>query len=83
MTATDEMSVLDGQITISQSFDFSASHELRLLPTSHKCHRNHGHNYTATCSALVRDGVSGDLSPLGDYMAATFEHRLLNEQAVR
>ena len=50
------------------------------MPTSHKCRRNHGHNYTVTASALVRDGAPGDLSSLGDYLAATFDHRLLNEQ---
>jgi 6-pyruvoyl-tetrahydropterin synthase len=80
MTATIEKSVLDGQITISHLFGFSASHELRLLPANHKCHRNHGHNYTVTASALTRDGAAGDLSPLGDYLAETFDHRLLNEQ---
>jgi 6-pyruvoyl-tetrahydropterin synthase len=80
MKTADEKSVLAGQITISQSFGFSASHELRLLPTSHKCHRNHGHNYTVTASALVHDDSPGDLSSLGDYLAATFDHRLLNEQ---
>lgn len=80
MKATDEKFVADGQTTISQSFGFSASHELRLLPTSHKCRRNHGHNYTVTASALVHDDTAGDLSPLGTYLAATFDHRLLNEQ---
>lgn len=80
MKATDEKFVAEGQITISQSFGFSASHELRLLPTSHKCRRNHGHNYAVTASALVRDRAPVDLSPLGDYLAATFDHRLLNDQ---
>ncbi len=82
MTAEDEKFASAGQITISQSFGFSASHELRLLPTSHKCHRNHGHNYTVTASALVRDGDAGDLSPLGDYLATNFDHRLLNDQVI-
>ncbi|TKG59140.1 6-pyruvoyl trahydropterin synthase family protein [Prauserella endophytica] len=80
MKATEEKCVADGQVTISQSFGFSASHELRQLPASHKCRRNHGHNYTVTASALVHDDAPGDLSPLGDYLAATFDHRLLNEQ---
>src|SRR5690349_2085373 len=80
MKAPDGKSTTSGQITISRSFGFSASHELRLLPTGHRCRRNHGHNYTVTASALVRDGSSGDLSALGDYLAATFDHRLLNEQ---
>lgn len=80
MKAAEEKREADGQTTISQSFDFSASHELRLLPTSHKCSRNHGHNYTVTVSALVHDDAPGDLSPLGEYLTATFDHRLLNEQ---
>lgn len=80
MKASDDNLVAGGQITISQSFGFSASHELRLLPTSHKCRRNHGHNYTVTASALVREGAPVDLSPLGEYLAATFDHRLLNDQ---
>lgn len=80
MKAAEEKCVADGQITISQSFGFSASHELRLLPASHKCSRNHGHNYTVTASALVHDDAPGDLSPLGEYLTATFDHRLLNEQ---
>lgn len=80
MNAADEKSVTEGQITISQSFGFSASHELRRLPTSHKCRRNHGHNYTVTATALAHNGTCGDLSPLGAYIATTFDHRLLNEQ---
>ncbi|MBW4717394.1 6-carboxytetrahydropterin synthase [Saccharothrix obliqua] len=80
MKANEEKCMADGQITISQSFRFSASHELMQLPASHKCRRNHGHNYTVTASALVHDDAPGDLSHLRDFLAATFDHRLLNEQ---
>jgi len=80
MKATEEKHAADGQVTISRSFGFSASHELKLLPVGHKCRRNHGHNYTVTASALVRHGDPGDLSPLHDYLAATFDHQLLNDQ---
>lgn len=80
MKAVDERLAAQGQTSMSQSFGFSASHELRLLPPTHKCSRNHGHNYTVTASALVRDGASADLSPLGEYVTATFDHQLLNEQ---
>lgn len=80
MKVAEEKCAADGRISISQSFGFSASHELRQLPASHKCHRNHGHNYTVTASALVHGDASGGLSPLGDYLATTFDHRLLNEQ---
>lgn len=80
MRAAEEKCVADGRIAISQSFGFSASHELRLLPAGHKCGRNHGHNYTVTVSALVHGDTPGDLAPLGEYLTATFDHRLLNEQ---
>jgi 6-pyruvoyl-tetrahydropterin synthase len=82
LTVATETAAPGGKLTISQSFDFSASHELRLLPTSHKCHRNHGHNYTVTVSALVDESEAGCLSRLGDYLARTFDHRLLNDQVV-
>ena len=78
--ATSETSLADEHITISERFGFSASHELRLLPDSHKCHRNHGHNYSVTASALVRDGAREGLSALGDYLAETFDHRLINDR---
>lgn len=53
MKAIDRKLVAGGRTTISQSFSFSASHQLRRLPTSHKCHRNRGHNYTVTATAIV------------------------------
>ncbi|MFJ5984408.1 6-pyruvoyl trahydropterin synthase family protein [Lentzea sp. NPDC092896] len=71
---------LTDDITVSGSFTFSASHELRMLPEGHKCRRNHGHNYTVTVEARVHSGVSGDLSPLGAYLDANFDHYLLNER---
>jgi 6-pyruvoyl-tetrahydropterin synthase len=80
MTIVDLEPAADGHLTITRSFGFSASHELKRLPSTHKCSRNHGHNYSVTVSALVRDGVSGDLSPLGTYLKKTFDHRLLNDQ---
>jgi 6-pyruvoyl-tetrahydropterin synthase len=80
MKIANKTSVADGQLTISRSFSFSASHELRKLPLAHKCSRNHGHNYSVAASALVYDGASGDLSSLGDYLDKTFDHRLLNDQ---
>ncbi|GAA3012944.1 6-carboxytetrahydropterin synthase [Actinokineospora diospyrosa] len=69
-----------GQVTITQSFGFSASHELRLLPEGHKCRRNHGHNYTVIVTAQVDGDVQVDWSPFRDYLASTFDHRLINDQ---
>jgi 6-pyruvoyl-tetrahydropterin synthase len=81
MKTADRRSVADGQLTVMRSFDFSASHELRKLPPTHKCSRNHGHNYTVTASAVVSDhDVPIDLAPLGHHLRETFDHRLLNDQ---
>lgn len=76
-----------GRFTISKSFDFSASHELWMLPETHKCRRNHGHNYVVTL-ALTADRLDeygfvtdfGDLAPFGVYLKSTFDHRRLNDQ---
>ncbi|MGH3916114.1 MAG: 6-pyruvoyl trahydropterin synthase family protein [Pseudonocardiaceae bacterium] len=78
---------MTGRFTISKAFDFSASHELRLLSEMHKCTRNHGHNYVVTLT-LTADRLNeygfvtdfGDLAPFGDYLKATFDHRLINDQ---
>ncbi|MGO1053674.1 6-pyruvoyl trahydropterin synthase family protein [Crossiella sp. CA198] len=80
MTTVDQKSVADGRLSITRSFGFSASHELRKLPSTHKCRRNHGHSYSVTASALVHGDGCGDLSSLGDYLDETFDHRLLNDQ---
>lgn len=41
--------------TISKTFRFSAAHALEHLPSTHKCHNLHGHNYKLTVY------VKGDL----------------------
>jgi 6-pyruvoyltetrahydropterin/6-carboxytetrahydropterin synthase len=81
-----ENRTIGGHFTISKSFDFSASHELNLLPPTHKCFRNHGHNYvvtvTLTSAGLDQFGLVtdfGDLSIFGAYLKSTFDHRLLND----
>lgn len=76
-----------GRFTISKSFEFSASHELWLLPETHKCRRNHGHNYVVTLTLTV-DHLDehgfvtdfGDLAPFDLYLKNTFDHRRLNDQ---
>ncbi|MGI9001997.1 MAG: 6-pyruvoyl trahydropterin synthase family protein [Pseudonocardia sp.] len=85
VTAQD-IPVTTGRFTISKSFGFSASHELRLLPKTHKCSRNHGHNYDVTllltADQLDRFGFVtdfGDLAPFGDYLRTALDHRLLND----
>lgn len=69
-----------GRFTISKDFEFSASHELRLLPETHKCSGNHGHNYVVTLT-LTADRLDeygfvtdfGDLAPFGDYLTTAFD----------
>ncbi|MGH3518336.1 MAG: 6-pyruvoyl trahydropterin synthase family protein [Haloechinothrix sp.] len=58
-----------------------------MLPETHKCRRNHGHNYMVTVT-LTADGLNGygfvtdfgDLAPFRDYLKTTFDHRRLNDQ---
>lgn len=80
MHAAELASIRDGAVTVTRQFTFSASHELRLLPVTHKCSRNHGHNYTVTASALVRDSRPDSLAAFGSYLNSRFDHRLLNDQ---
>jgi 6-pyruvoyl-tetrahydropterin synthase len=65
MKTAEEKFVAHGQITISKSFDFSASHELWLLPETHKQH------------GFVTD--FGNLAPFGNYLKTTFDHRRINQ----
>ncbi|WFE27685.1 6-carboxytetrahydropterin synthase [Solwaraspora sp. WMMD791] len=72
--------------TIRKSFRFEAAHRISGLPADHKCGRLHGHSYTVevvvSSSDLVPPGFVvdfADLAPLGEYLAATFDHRDLTE----
>ncbi|MGH3798352.1 MAG: 6-pyruvoyl trahydropterin synthase family protein [Pseudonocardiaceae bacterium] len=84
---TDGKPAATGRFTISKSFGFSASHELWMLPETHECRRNHGHNYVVTLTLTV-DRLDeygfvtdfGDLAPFGAYLKNTFDHRRLNDQ---
>ncbi len=86
MTAQD-VPFTTGRFTISKSFGFNASHELRLLPETHKCSRNHGHNYDVTLR-LTADQLDeygfitdfGELAPFGGYLTTALDHRLLNDR---
>src|SRR5665647_606516 len=72
--------------TISKDFAFSAAHQLSHLPDEHPCSRMHGHNFivkvTLASNTLDEVGFVMDyreLKPLGDFIDATFDHRLLND----
>lgn len=41
--------------TIGKTFSFAAAHRLPLLPATHKCHRNHGHNYLVTYTLAAEE----------------------------
>jgi len=71
---------------ITKEFHFSASHQLKDLPTNHQCARLHGHNYivkvelsskTLNAHGFVRD--YNELSPLKDYIDSQLDHRHLND----
>ena len=71
---------------ITKKFAFSASHQIAALPPSHRCARLHGHNYVVEVElqagtldevGFVRDYT--ELDALRDYIAATFDHRHLND----
>jgi 6-pyruvoyltetrahydropterin/6-carboxytetrahydropterin synthase len=71
---------------IGKRFRFEAAHHLPGLPAGHQCARTHGHSYTVevcvTSDELVPPGFVVDyaeLGRLGAYLAATFDHRDLNE----
>lgn len=71
---------------ISKEFQFSASHQLKQMPTDHPCARLHGHNYIVvvelTSPTLDQYGFVRDyteLKPLKDYIDDTLDHRHLND----
>jgi len=71
---------------IKKSFSFSASHELRGLPTTHPCSRVHGHNYVVTvelqATKLSPVGFVTDyreLQPIKEYIDTELDHRHLND----
>ena len=71
--------------TIKKSFSFSASHQLRGLPSDHQCARLHGHNYKVeivlTRSTLSDIGFVVDYGELHHFKAIvdSLDHRHLND----
>lgn len=72
--------------TIGKTFSFAAAHSLPSLPTSHKCHNLHGHNYlvsvelqsdTLDDDGFVRDYA--DLRKAWEIIEAMIDHHDLNE----
>jgi len=71
---------------IAKKFSFSASHQIKKLPPTHKCARLHGHNYGVEVilesAALDEVGFIRDyaeLDSLQDYIKEKFDHRHLND----
>lgn len=71
--------------TIAKRHSFSAAHALVHLPTWHKCHRRHGHNYVIECEVtgpLDEKGFVVDYAVLSTFFGWVDEHldhRDLNE----
>lgn len=72
---------------IGKRFAFEAAHHLPGLPDGHKCARLHGHSYTVEVTVATEGALSppgfvvdfADLSPLGEHLKKTVDHRDLNE----
>lgn len=73
---------------LTKEFRFEAAHSLPQLPTSHKCHRVHGHSYRVEVELQADDmdqrGFAGgvdyaDFEPLGDLIQRNLDHQNLNE----
>lgn len=71
--------------TIIKQFTFSASHQLRDLPSAHPCARLHGHNYRVeiVLQSEVIEPVGfvidyGELQPFKEYIDGKLDHRHLN-----
>lgn len=71
---------------IGKTFRFAAAHSLPSLPSSHKCHATHGHNYTVElhliASALDDHGFVvdyGDLAVFKEWLNDEFDHTDLND----
>jgi len=75
-----------GRYRIGKSFKFEAAHRLGDLPDHHKCARVHGHSYAVEVTLVAQD-LSGpgfvvdfaELEPVKQYLADTFDHRLIND----
>jgi len=71
---------------VTKSFAFSAAHSLPSLPSTHKCHRLHGHNYVVeicvSASELDRHGMVVDFAEISaavDPIVHALDHRNLND----
>lgn len=71
---------------ICKRFGFEAAHHVPGLPASHKCARPHGHSYTVDVSLIAGELAEigfvvdfAELSVVGRYLQASFDHRDLNE----
>lgn len=73
------------KVSICKSFNFSASHQLVLLPPEHKCRRLHGHSYRVDVfltDALDQNGMVRDFADVTEAWKAlhlTLDHRHLND----
>ena len=76
------------QVELIKTFTFEAAHYLPKVPTTHKCHRIHGHSYTIEITLAGEvDEEMGWLIDYADIAAAIepirkqLDHRVLNDIA--
>lgn len=72
--------------TIRKQFDFSAAHQLDMLPPEHPCSKLHGHNYIVILElrseTLNEVGFVDDyrsLAPFKKYIDDVYDHKNLND----
>lgn len=53
------MSAVAFHTTVTRRYKFAAGHFLPMVPDTHKCKRQHGHNYVFDVEVHRRDGQSG------------------------
>ncbi|MFD6094890.1 6-pyruvoyl tetrahydropterin synthase family protein [Nocardiopsis flavescens] len=72
-------------LSISKTFEFSASHAIEGLPTTHKCSRLHGHSYRVRIECEgTPDEVGfvidyGELGWVSGFIDKTLDHHHLND----
>lgn len=71
---------------IGISYEFEAGHYLTGLPDTHKCTRQHGHNYVLIVELASEklDDVGFvtdyfDIRPIKEYIDREWDHRMLND----
>lgn len=72
------------RVTVCKQYEFSAAHDLPLVPENHRCRNLHGHNYVVEVevnASVLINGMVMDFFGLDQIMEEiikTIDHRYLN-----